>query len=266
MSTYFARAKSASTPVSTNGIYFGVVRRVDTNLNRVWVEIARLNRGFQFGPLAVVGPVLPVVGDRVACEFVEDKTNDLVVLGVVKNAESVSFLSTISCTSTSRPIEVAEGTLIFETNTNLSFQFVEGEWIPFGGGSGVQLFERTASYGEDPEVQAYEMTSGDVGGLLLVSSDISEGPSNPLVEVTVAGGVGSLGDRVEFLFDFFFVGSLAFAVNEAGDALFLPPLGKLAAPRDSGSLVVATKIYEDVEIDEVFVDVWLLSGDLADDV
>jgi ferrous iron transport protein B len=70
----------------------------------------------------------------------------------------------------------------------------------------------------------------------------------------------------QFLFDFFSVGSLAFAVNEAGDALFLPPLGKLAAPRDSGSLVVATKIYEDFEIYEVFVDVWLLSGDLADDV
>jgi hypothetical protein len=40
----------------------------------------------------------------------------------------------------------------------------------------------------------------------------------------------------------------------------------LAAPRDSGSLVVATKVYENVEVFAVFVDVWLLSGDLADDL
>jgi len=40
----------------------------------------------------------------------------------------------------------------------------------------------------------------------------------------------------------------------------------LAAPRNSGSLVTATKVYENVEVGETLVDIWLLSGDLADDV
>jgi hypothetical protein len=75
-----------------------------------------------------------------------------------------------------------------------------------------------------------------------------------------------VGSRIEFVHDLFSTGSFAFGLSESADALFLPPTGKLAAPRDSGSLVVATKVYENVEVFAVFVDVWLLSGDLADDL
>lgn len=264
MSTYYAQQRSAKAGSSPVGVYFGKVTRVDSDLNRVWVEVARLARGFQFGPLGVLSATMPVVGDRVACQFLEGKSNDLVVLGVLRSTTSLDYVIPVVCTSSSRPVDAPVGTLIFETDSLDVFVWSGVSWRRVGGGLDYLL--RTASYGEDPEVQGYEVVADDVNGFVVLVPDVSETPTSPLVEVTVSNGVGVLGSRIEFLFDAFSVGSMSFAVNEAGDTLFLPPSGKLAAPRDSGSLVVATKIYEDVEIDEVFVDVWLLSGDLADDV
>ncbi len=265
--TYQAIPKTASTSVRQEGVYLGNVTRVDRDVRQVWVEIPRLVRGFQQGPLSVVGAAFPVVGDRVACGFLEGGSAKLVVLGVVSTPTSFDFLPPVRGLSTARPVDVYPGTILFETDTGLSYQWVDGEWLPFGSGSlGLPVLARTATYGEDPELQAYEVTANDVGALLMVAADVSEAPTSPLVEITVANGVGLLGSRVEFTNDFFVAGSLTFGVNEAGDTLFVPPVGKLATPREAGSLVVATKVYENVEIASVFVDVWLLSGDLADDV
>jgi hypothetical protein len=191
----------------------------------------------------------------------------MVVLGVVKNGLSDLFLVPVVCTSTSRPVVPVEGTQVFETDTGLNFQFVDGEWVPFGVSSGrVEVVSRVAVYGEDPESQAYEVLSTDLGLLIILAPDASESPSNPLVEIVIDKGVGSVGSRIEFVHDLFSTGSFAFGLTESADALFLPPTGKLAAPRNSGSLVTATKVYENVEVGETLVDIWLLSGDLADDV
>lgn len=80
-SFYTTPTKAASVPFQPNGVYFGIVKRVDEGTNRVWVEIPRLVLDFQFGPVAVVGNELPVVDDRVACMFAENSTDTLVVLG-----------------------------------------------------------------------------------------------------------------------------------------------------------------------------------------
>ena len=264
MSNYYAQQRSAKTGQSPTGVYFGKVTRVDSDLNRVWVEISRLARGFQFGPLAVIASTLPVVGDRVACQFMEEKSNDLIVLGVVKSTTSLDYVIPVVCTSSFRPENPPAGTLIFETNTFNVLVWNGSSWGGVEGG--LNVFGRTATYGEDPESQFYEVTSSDLGALLRIVPDASESPSSPLVEITIEKGVGSVGSRIEFVHDLFSTGSFAFGLSESADALFLPPTGKLAAPRDSGSLVVATKVYENVEVFAVFVDVWLLSGDLADDL
>lgn len=80
-SFYTTPTKAASVPFQPNGVYFGIVKRIDESINRVWVEIPRLVLDFQFGPVSVVGSSLPAVGDSVACMFTENSTDNLVVLG-----------------------------------------------------------------------------------------------------------------------------------------------------------------------------------------
>lgn len=104
MPTFFETTptKAASSPFVPNGIYFGIVKRVDDPTNRVWVEIPRLVLGFDFGPLSVVGETLPAVGDYVACQFAENSTENVIVTGrfldVGDIAES-SFVVTLSSTT-----------------------------------------------------------------------------------------------------------------------------------------------------------------------
>lgn len=80
--------KTKSVSFQPGGVYYGTVKRVDEESKRVWVEIPRLVAGFQFGPVSVVGPVLPDVGDRVACIFAENRTEALVVIGPFLNRDS----------------------------------------------------------------------------------------------------------------------------------------------------------------------------------
>jgi len=125
---YTSPDKTASVAFRPNGIYAGIVTRVDTGLQRVWVMIPRIANGFQFGPLSVATTILPIVGDRVACMFVEDRQDDLVILGSLKNSNSPLYTASITCTSTTRPTDPPVGTQIYETDTTKTLIWNGSSW------------------------------------------------------------------------------------------------------------------------------------------
>lgn len=132
---YTSPDKTASVAFKPNGIYTGLVTRVDAANQRVWVMIPRVANDFQFGPLAVLSTDLPAVNDRVGCLFVEDRADDLVVLGSIKSSTSSVYSTPIICTSTSRPDSPPVGTIIYETDTQSSYVWNGASWVGFGGGT-----------------------------------------------------------------------------------------------------------------------------------
>lgn len=125
---YTSPDKTASVAFRPNGVYAGIVTRVDTGLQRVWVMIPRIANGFQFGPLSVATTILPIVGDRVACMFVEDRQDDLVILGSLKNSNSPVYTASVTCTSTTRPTDPPVGTQIYETDTTKTLIWNGSSW------------------------------------------------------------------------------------------------------------------------------------------
>jgi microcystin-dependent protein len=123
--------KTASRPFSAGGVYFGTVTRVDDSLKRVYVKIPRFVTNAEFGPLAVVGPDLPVVGDRVACLFMENRTDDIVVIGVVKNQSMLPTAPVVVATSTTHPDFPKVGTILYETDTEDIYVWSGTEWLTF---------------------------------------------------------------------------------------------------------------------------------------
>ena len=120
--------KTASVAFQPNGIYTGLVTRVDVANQRVWVMIPRVANGFQFGPLTVLSTDLPAVNDRVGCLFVENRTDDVVVLGSIKSSTSPVFATPITCTSLTRPSDRPVGTIIYETDTSKTVIWNGSEW------------------------------------------------------------------------------------------------------------------------------------------
>lgn len=102
LSLYTAPTKTTSVPFSPNGIYYGTVNRTDESTNRVWVQIPRISLSAEFGPITVADKILPAVGARVACLFVENDTENVVVVGQflsvgdVSDSPVVVTLSTVS--------------------------------------------------------------------------------------------------------------------------------------------------------------------------
>lgn len=125
---YTSPDKTASVPFQPNGIYTGLVTRVDTANQRVWVMIPRVANGFQFGPLTVLSTDLPAVNDRVGCMFVENRADDVVVLGSIKSSTSPVYATPITCTSTTRPVDAAIGTIIYETDTSKTVIWNGSSW------------------------------------------------------------------------------------------------------------------------------------------
>lgn len=125
---YTSPDKTASVAFRPNGVYTGLVTRVDTSVRRVWVMIPRVASGFQFGPLSVATTLLPTVGDRVACMFVENRADDVIILGTVKSSSSPLYTASITCTSTTRPEGAAVGTQIYETDTGKTFIWNGSAW------------------------------------------------------------------------------------------------------------------------------------------
>ena len=128
MKGYTSPDKTASVAFKPNGIYTGLVTRVDTANQRVWVMIPRVANGFQFGPLTVLSSDLPAVNDRVGCMFVENRSDDVVVLGSIKSSTSPVYATPITCTSTTRPVDAAIGTIIYETDTSKTVIWNGSSW------------------------------------------------------------------------------------------------------------------------------------------
>lgn len=125
---YTSPDKTASVAFKPNGIYTGLVTRVDTANQRVWVMIPRVANGFQFGPLTVLSSDLPAVNDRVGCVFVENRADDVVVLGSIKSSTSPVFATPVTCSSTTRPTDRPVGTIIYETDTTKTLIWNGSQW------------------------------------------------------------------------------------------------------------------------------------------
>jgi hypothetical protein len=123
MSDFSNPESSASVSFRPNGIYYGIVTNVDEEISRVWVLVPRISVEVEYGPLAVSSLVLPREGERVACVFVENRADSLVVLGVVRSSTSFTFAPPVVCTSATRPDagDIPPGTTIFETDTFLTY-------------------------------------------------------------------------------------------------------------------------------------------------
>lgn len=93
--------KTVGLPLQSGGIHLGVVRQVSGN--QVFVEVPSIQPRFAFGPCLVVANrvqttttsssgyitsvtveiVVPQVGDKVVCAFLDNEKSELVVLGRV---------------------------------------------------------------------------------------------------------------------------------------------------------------------------------------
>lgn len=83
-----SRIPSSQNIFTPNGVYFGIVQRVDPVDLRVWVRIPRLNPTADFGPLNTTLVTTPSVGDTVSCHFIEDRADDMLVTGIVNDGWS----------------------------------------------------------------------------------------------------------------------------------------------------------------------------------
>jgi hypothetical protein len=123
--------KSVSRAFVQNGVYVGNVTRTDEASQQIYVEIPRYVAGFEFGPLNVACSDLPVVGDSVACLFLENKQEDVMILGVIKNADSDVTVTPIVATSVTRPASPKVGTIVYETDTEDIYVWSGTEWLTF---------------------------------------------------------------------------------------------------------------------------------------
>ena len=132
ISDFNVREKTAKTRFTPNGVYFGIVKRRDPETFKVWVEIPRVFPGADYGPLMVTSTKLPQVGDTVGCLFVENRVDDIVVIGtVVQDAEPsdlpVLLLNGLSSEKPSPPD--VEGVIFYETDTNAYKTWNGSAWV-----------------------------------------------------------------------------------------------------------------------------------------
>ena len=213
---YTSPDKTASVAFRPNGIYTGLVTRVDVATQRVWVMIPRVANGFQFGPLTVLSTDLPAVNDRVGCMFVENRADDVVVLGSIKSSTSSVYSTPIVATSSTHPASPSAGTIVYESDTEDAYVWNGSSWIPFGSGAtgaqgatgsqgatGAQGAQGAAgaagSNGDWSTAQTlntqtgttYTVLSGDVGKLITLTNASA-------IALTVNTGLGlSAGQRID---------------------------------------------------------------------
>ena len=141
MSDFTSPDRTHSVVFRPNGIYYGDVTTVNAVTHRVWVTIPRIvSSGLEFGGengCEVVSTVLPVVGDRVACVWAENRTERLVVLGTIQSATTIDYQPNVIATSTTRPLGLRSGTFLYETDTKHTYQLDNLSWrgVTFPGDS-----------------------------------------------------------------------------------------------------------------------------------
>ena len=122
--------KSISRAFVQNGVYVGTVTRVDETERQVYVTIPRYVIGFEFGPLNVASAELPAVDDSVACMFLEDRQDDIIVLGVIKNSSDFVRVIPVVGASDNRPASPVAGTILFEEDTQIVLVWDGNSWEP----------------------------------------------------------------------------------------------------------------------------------------
>lgn len=143
MANFVTPDKTASQQFQPGGLYVGDVTRVDSSTNMVWVKIPRFVLNFEFGPLTVVGPELPQVNDKVACLFFENRSDEIYVIGVLKDMYTLPTAFIVTVTGGARPTNEPIGTILFESDTGNCYIWNGSSWAPFGGGAGSQIVAAT---------------------------------------------------------------------------------------------------------------------------
>ena len=69
--------KASSRKPQPGGLYKGIVTRV---AGGIFVDVPKVAPGQPFGPCMVFGPY-PILGDNVLCAFLDNKFDELVILG-----------------------------------------------------------------------------------------------------------------------------------------------------------------------------------------
>lgn len=171
----YSRDKSASQQFRPYGIYFGDVTRVVDNF-QIWVRIPRIDPTAEFGPLPTTQPAL--VGNTAACMFTEDRTDEIVVVGVFRTPNMTSLIA--------GPVTVT-GSMSITSNLNVNTQITAGAVAAFaytGDGTGLSALNATS------------LTSGtvDPARLPAFSGDASSTAGTAaLTLATVNANVGSFG-------------------------------------------------------------------------
>lgn len=203
MSTFRQPDKSVSRSFEQNGVYIGNVTRTDEASQQVYVEIPRYVAGFEFGPLNVASTDLPVVGDSVACLFLENKQNDIMILGVIKSAATDVNVTPVVATSSTRPDAPRTGTILYETDTEDLYVWTDSAWVGLFdaqndsvvlGTDTVGDYVSTVTAGTGISISAGSGTGEGSTPTLAIGQDVatSATPSFSRVTSTVATGTAPL--------------------------------------------------------------------------
>lgn len=120
--------KGSSTPFNPNNILIGTVTRSDTALWRVWITIPRYFGEDEFGPLFTSAATLPEVGMKVACTFMEGKTENLVVLGPLSSS-TTKYLSIRQIDPGDYPVNPDVTPIVMEGTTGSLYHWNGSDWV-----------------------------------------------------------------------------------------------------------------------------------------
>lgn len=127
--------KSARTEGALSGVFIGLVKRVDSDAKKAWVQIGRLTGPKTIGPLSIVGP-LPDVGHRVACMFMEN--GELLIMGVLQQVASAGPVTGGMIVAPEPPGATQEGQQWYDTTTAQEYVALDNGtgslvWVQSGG-------------------------------------------------------------------------------------------------------------------------------------
>ena len=125
--------RTSSVPFRPNGVYKGKVTEVDETTNTVSLILPRVTAKAVRTRCKVLSAVMPSVGDEVGCVFAENQASEVYVLGIIRNTQSHDTAPIIVCTSSTRPRDPLDGTLIYETDTTLGYFWTGTVWVSVEG-------------------------------------------------------------------------------------------------------------------------------------
>jgi hypothetical protein len=125
--------RTSSVAFRPNGVYKGRIVAVDETTNTVSLTLPRVNAKAVRNRCKVLSSTMPSIGDEVGCVFAENQASEVYVLGIIRNTQSYDTAPIIVCTSTTRPSDPLDGTLIYETDTTLGYFWTGTTWVSVEG-------------------------------------------------------------------------------------------------------------------------------------